>query len=116
MIAISTNIFDLNGTRIFPQKTNENLRWSRRVSRTATLDGGVSIYDTGYAPGDRDIIVRVREASREVADWMAYILKTYNKIIVSTVESVFEGVPAESYVDYDGAAVMTINITKDIGG
>jgi len=122
MIGISTLVYDLNGFRIFPdeildpQKSNENLKWSRRVSRTATLDGGVAVYDTGYAPGDRDITIRVPGGPREIVDWMAYMAKTYTEIVISTDESVFKGVPADAYVDAYGAAVMVINLTEDMGG
>lgn len=116
MIGISTNIFDLAGARIFrgaeldQRKANENLRRERRISRTATLDGGVSVYDTGYSAGDRDLTIRVPGASRAIVDFMAYLVATYSEITVTTEESAFLGVPAVSYVDADGAAVMIINL------
>jgi hypothetical protein len=122
MIGISTKIYDWNGARYFRQseldvkKCNENYRRDRRVSRTATLDGGVSIYDTGYAPGDRNITIKVPDASKSIADFLAYISKTYNEIIVSTEESVFLGDPATFYIDNDGSANLIINIIEDIGG
>lgn len=121
-IGISTKIYDLRGARYFRQaeldhkKSNENYRWARRASRTKTLDGGVAVYDTGYAPGDRDIIVKVPGASPAIADFMAYLVETYNEIVVSTSESVFLGVPATFYIDGDGAANLIINVKEDIGG
>jgi hypothetical protein len=122
MISISTKIFDLQGARYFSRaqldqkKLLENYRRERRVSRTATLDGGVAVYDTGYAPGDRDITVKVPNPSMVMADYMSYIVTTYNEIVVSTAESVFLGVPATFYIDGDGAAILVINITSDLGG
>lgn len=122
MIGVSANIFDLNGARVFrtreldQSKTNENMRRERRASRTATLDGGVVVYDTGYAAGDRDLTIKVPGASREIIDFMLYLVKTYNEITVTTQESAFLGVPATAYVDTDGAAVMIVNLTEDIGG
>jgi hypothetical protein len=116
VIGISANIFDLAGARIFrgaeldQRKQNENLRRERRISRTATLDGGVSVYDTGYSAGDRDLTIRVPGAPREIVDFMAYLVQTYSEITVTTSESAFLGVPAVSYVDADGAAVMIINL------
>lgn len=122
MIGISTRIFDLNGARIFRDDeldqqyvcTNRDLQ--RRMTRTATLDGGVSIYDTGYAVGDRDITVRVPNASKEIIDFLAYLVQTYNEITVTTDESAFIGVPGRAYVDSEGAAVLVINLTEEIGG
>lgn len=122
MIGLSANIFDLQGARIFraaeldDRKANENYRRERRVSRTATLDGGVAVYDTGYAPGDRDLIIKVPRASREIADFLAYLVKTYNEITVTTAESAFCGDPASFYIDAEGAAILVINIIEDIGG
>lgn len=122
MIGISSSVFDPAGARYFRRqeldagKLNETYRRDRRVSRTATLDGGVSVYDTGYAAGDRDMIVKIPGASRDIADYMAHVVKTYTSIIVSTSESVFLGVPATFYVDADGSANLVINITQDIGG
>jgi hypothetical protein len=116
MIGISTNIYDLQGARIFrdaeldSKKTNENFRRERRVSRTATLDGGVSVYDTGYSAGDRDMTIKVPRASRQISDLFAYLVETYSEITVTTSESAFLGVPAIWYIDEDGAAVMIINI------
>jgi|GEM_PF-571313 len=122
MISISTRVYDLNGARVFrddelDQKyvcTNRDIQ--RRMSRTATLDGGVSVYDTGYAVGDRDITVRVPNASPETIDFMAYLVQTYNEITVTTDESAFIGVPGRVYVDSEGAAVLVINLTEEIGG
>lgn len=122
MIGISTRIYDLNGARVFRDDeldqqyvcTNRDLQ--RRMSRTATLDGGVSVYDTGYAVGDRDITVRVPNASKGIIDFLTYLVQTYNEITVTTDESVFIGVPGRAYVDSEGAAVLVINLTEEIGG
>lgn len=122
MISVTTLLFDLNGAKIFrasqldQKKVNENNRWERRVSRTATLDGGVAVCDNGYAAGDRDITIKVPDASREIVDWMEYITKTYDEVWVSTDESVFKGDPSLSYVDADGSAIMIINLIEDLIG
>jgi len=122
VIGLSTNVYDLQGARIFRQaeldskKCNENYRRDRRVSRTATLDGGVSVYDTGYSAGDRDMTIKVPRASRAISDYFAYLVKTYSEITVATSESVFSGVPAIWFIDSEGAANMVINLTEDIGG
>ena len=119
MIGISTKIFDLQSARYFRrvemdnQQLIQNNRRDRRVSRTATLDGGVSINDNGYVPGDRDISIKVPNASKAIADYLAYIAETYSQIIISTEESVFLGVPASFFVDQGGAANLTINLISD---
>lgn len=122
MIGVSTRIFDLNGARVFRadeidakyELTNTDVQ--RRMSRTATLDGGVAVYDTGYAPGDRDITIRVLNATKDVIDFMLYLVQTYSEILVTTAESAFVGVPGRAYVDSEGAAILVVNITDEIGG
>lgn len=122
MIGISSRTFDLQGARRFsareldPKDYNQIFRWNRRMSRTATLDGGVSVYDTGYAPGDRTMNINVPHAPQDVIDFMSYMTKTYSEVVVSTRESIFIGNPADAYVDAAGAAVMMIQITQDLGG
>jgi len=122
MIGLSTRIYDLQGARVFreeeldPAALMENYRRTRRVTRTATLDGGASVYDTGYAVGDRDVTIKVPAAPKSVADYMAYIVKTYAEIAVVVAESAFIGVPEEFHMESDGAAVMKIKLTEEIGG
>lgn len=122
MIGLSARVYDLNGARVFKDEEldakyqNSNMDIKRRMSRTATLDGGVSVYDTGYAVGDRDITVRVPNAPKEVIDFMAYLVQTYNEITVTTDESAFVGVPGRAYVDSEGAATLVINLKEEIGG
>ena len=122
MIGVSTRVYDLNGAMVFNDKDldikyqNANLDIKRRMSRTATLDGGVSVYDTGYAAGDRDITIRCPAAPRDVLDFMAYLVQTYNEITVTTEESAFIGVPGRAYVDSEGAATLVINLKEEIGG
>lgn len=120
MIGLSTLIFDLQGARRFTRfeldqrEVNKNNRRDRRITRTPTLDGGVSVYDAGYAPGDRDIMVRVPAPSKEIAEYLAYLCETYATIVVTTPESAFLGVPATSYLDEGGAANLLINVIEDL--
>ena len=116
MIGISTRIYDPDGARIFRVPDHDNLRRDRRMTRTATLDAGVSIYDTGYSAGDRDITVRIADASRAEIDWMLYSVKTYTEVVVTTSEGAFLAVPGRAYMDADGTAVMILNIIEEIGG
>lgn len=118
-IGVSVNIFDVNGARYFDGdkldtgKIQDNETRSRRMSRTPTLDGGVAVYDTGYSAGDRDIKICVPNASREIADFMAYLVETYNLITVTVGMEAFQGVPS-SYSMNKGAAELIINITDDL--
>ena len=93
-IIITAPEFDPDGTRILRQEASallENRSGSRRVSRTATLDGGAIPYDTGYAAADRTI--RISTDIRHL-DWLSRMVKLYAEVRVSTEEGLFYGIPS----------------------
>lgn len=118
-IGISSTIFDTSGTlyvdggELSASEALKNNVRERRATRTATLDGGVSVYDTGYAAGDRDMEVRVPSPSREMIDFFFYMVETYNLIMVTTEDGAYYGVPQRAYLDADGAAVLNVSITEE---
>ena len=112
-IGISTLTYDLNGARIInqdPAVEIQNNNGSRRCSRVATLDGGVSVTDTGYSAGDRDYMIETKD---NVAGWFEYICKTYSFVKISTANGVFIGVP-ESWKVKNNKSQMTILITEEV--
>ncbi len=116
MIGISTQIFDLEGARIF--RTNrdadlKNRQGGRRVSRTATLDGGVVITDTGYVDGDRDLIIEEPQASVESVAFARYIIEHYGLVNVMTDDGAYEAAPGSYKVD-DGLLTIKMMITEKI--
>ena len=95
--------------------SQKNKERARRVSRTSTLDGGVAVYDSGYADGDRTINVRVPKAASEVIAFMEYIIETYNIIRVTCLEGAFRAVPNRFTMGDDGSANLELLITENIG-
>jgi hypothetical protein len=96
MIAISTPTYDLDGARIFSRTERTNLTAiSRRVTRTATLDGGVSIYDGGHSAGDRTIELRQANPTDEDVAFGTYITRYYREVLVCCSAGVFLAVPAD---------------------
>jgi hypothetical protein len=121
-IGISSVTFDIIGAMYFSghkldtKETQKNQQRERRGSRVATLDGGCVVYDTGYSAADRDLIVKVVEATDDVVAFMIYMTETYSQIKVSTNESTFLATPKRFYVDDDNSAVMILEVIQDIGG
>lgn len=118
-IGISSTIFDTSGARYVDggelsasEALKNNMR-ERRSTRTATLDGGVSVYDAGYAAGDRDMEVRIPDPARELVDFFFYMVETYNLVMITTEDGAFFGVPERAYIDNDGAAVLNVAITGE---
>ena len=118
-IGIASTIFDtsgnlyIEGSSLDPADTLKNNSRERRFSRTATLDGGVSVYDTGYAPGDRDMSVKVSAPAKDIPEFFFYICETYNLILIMTEDGAFTGVPEKAYIDDNGAAILKIAITAE---
>ena len=91
MISITTTTFDLNGHLLLhPDASSELKSNRRRVSRTATLDGGCSISDQGFSHSDRTLEIRKAGISQDDADRFWFIFRTYSLVYVSTDEGVFE--------------------------
>jgi len=102
MIGISTQTFDIDGNMIFDISrviAVKNRQGARRVSRTATLDGGVVITDTGHSDGDRDIVIEVPDASITCVDFARYIVENYSLVTVAAEDGAYEAVPESYSVD-----------------
>jgi hypothetical protein len=101
MIAISTELFDLNGDHVYDGLSEPLLNTTgfRRTSKTATLDGGAVIFDGGYSDADRDIKIIKENFTEADLSFTQYIIKTYGRVLVSTDEGVFVCVPDRFFVD-----------------
>ena len=62
----------------------------RRVSRVATLDGGVVINDLGFTHGDRTFSVRAA-LTKAMTDKLNRILRLYPTVTIAVEEGVFLG-------------------------
>lgn len=97
IIGISTQIYDPNGAVLIrrnsadAEKANRTVR--RRVSRTATLDGGCSVYDGGFSDSDRDIQVEVMSPEKALFDALGYLCRTYALLVICTEDGAFLAAP-----------------------
>lgn len=114
MIAIASTTYDPDGWRVFaisPAKNDlANRAGARRVSRTATLDGGCAVYDTGYTDADRDIKVSVPSPGAADLAFARHLCESCPEVWVYTPEGAFAGVP-ESYRVVSGELIITVLIT-----
>ena len=116
MIGLSTITFDLKGARIFSGDRNadlKNRKGDRRISRTATLDGGVLIADLGFSDGDRTLTAIELDATQEAVDFAQYIVEHYTLINAATDDGVYEVAP-ESYIVDDGKLTITLLVNRKI--
>jgi hypothetical protein len=101
MISITTLVHDLKGFLILHADASSELKSNRRrVSRTATLDGGCSITDQGYSDADRTFQVRKDGISRADADRIWYLFRTYSLVNVCIEDGAFR------------AAIQDVNLAE----
>ncbi|MFA5922311.1 MAG: hypothetical protein WC856_13630 [Methylococcaceae bacterium] len=100
MIAsICSELFDYAGDfLIHVQELESDLSHiSRRVSRSATLDGGSIIVDNGYSASDATFTIVIRDIDNTTRLALIAMIKRHSAIIVSVKENVFSGVVEAIY-------------------
>jgi hypothetical protein len=63
----------------------------RRVSRTATLDGGCLIFDNGYSDSDRTIAIGFLDMTTAQEDSLRYLFQTYPLLYLAAPAGFFLG-------------------------
>lgn len=83
MISLSAPTYDIGGTVLLPWARVKNpYDTQRRGSVTATLDGGVSVYDTGYSDADQTLRAEVKHPSKALLVTLRYLIAYYAQIIL----------------------------------
>lgn len=94
MISITSTSFDALGyLEIDPKDNAQAATFSRRVSRAATLDGGVVISDRGFSDGDRTLAYSYKPVSKEHDSRAERLVRLHPTVNVSTPDGVFLAVP-----------------------
>lgn len=116
-IGIATTVYDASGAWWIDAPGTDGLEQSRtgarRVSRTATLDGGCVYYDTGFSAADRDIDVRIPDATPADIARAAYLVETYGEVTVSLDDGCYLCRPA-SYRVSGGVLSIRLMVTARI--
>lgn len=93
MIIISAPIYNLAGTIVLQEdRSTADLRTvARRVSRTATLDGGAVLDDAGFSDGDRTLTFGLRQPTAALYAALEEFAELYSRVIIATQDGVFYG-------------------------
>lgn len=83
MIGLSTLSYDPNGVVLLNARISNPYSAQRRGSVTATLDGGVSVYDTGYSEADQTLSATVRNPSRALLVQLKYLVAYYGQLLMT---------------------------------
>ncbi|GHA85460.1 hypothetical protein [Modicisalibacter luteus] len=95
-IGLAALTFDPEGALLVPWRDGtETDSISRRITRTATLDGGAAISNRGYSPADRTITLSLDGLPLALVDRARRLLRLHGNLTVSLREGTFAGVPSE---------------------
>lgn len=92
IISLCSRVFDPVGDLVINiDASSEMSNTVRRVNRVKTLDGGVSINDTGFSESDREFKIKAKLSQSEI-DQISRLYQLYPLLSISTKTGVFEGV------------------------
>ena len=83
MVSITPQISSEYVVKLKELHTSDLSSRSRRVSRTATLDGGSVTVDSGYTDTDRTLVIDAR-VTKSVQEDLEYMLENYTLLNVAT--------------------------------
>ena len=102
IISICSQLFDYNGDFLVQVILDDSdlSHISRRVSRTATLDGGSVIVDNGYSASDATFSIVIRDIDAATRLNLMLMIQRHSAITVSLKGNIFSGV-VETLEDKD---------------
>jgi len=90
MISITAKTFDLLGSvQLHKVSTSKLPPLSRRLTNTATIDGGNVITDLGLSEADGQWALEIYDIG--VRDSLEWLIKNHSRVRISTKSGVFEG-------------------------
>lgn len=89
MISLSATSYDPSGALMIHARFENEYQGERRGSITATLDGGVAVYDTGYSISDQTLTARIKSPTKIMLDTLAYLVAYYGQVILSYEQGVY---------------------------
>ncbi len=113
MVILTPVLFDLDGSLCLTETPGSDLyTQTRRMSKRARLDGGVSIYDGGVSEGDKTLTV-VSKASESQLRHAIRMQKLYNRITISIPTGVYVGL-IERVAYITPLLTLTVSIERRI--
>ena len=97
MVFFSAPIFDPAGAVVLFAERGQSsiLGYQRRLSRTATLDGGSYIYDGGFSHADRTLKFTISTISESQLDILLHLCRDYTVINCAIADEFFLAVLEE---------------------
>lgn len=113
MISLSATSYDPAGILILRTRTTNPYEATRRGSVTATLDGGSSVYDTGYSITDQTFRATLKNPPKTTLIALQYLVAYYSQIIVTCEVGAFLCIPSFSVNGATVSIQLRITARKD---
>lgn len=93
MISLTSVNFDTAGDFIldFDEVKSKIDLTSRRVSRTATLDGGALFVDNGYSPSDATFSIVLSNSTQDLRDSLNRLVQLHSQLLICFRDGAFTG-------------------------
>jgi hypothetical protein len=94
IVSICSKLYDNQGNFLVDADENDSdfSSVSRRVSRSATLDGGCIIVDNGYTPSDATFTIVIKKIDDSKRLGILAMTKIHSLVTVANKDAVYEGV------------------------
>lgn len=118
MIGLSSRVFDPAGSIYLYQEQIDRSTVGgmqdreRRSTVYKTLDGGVSIVDSGYAVGDRDLTVVVTNATPAQVATIVALVESYAQLLLTTPDGAFVVAPKSTQADGSSIKINLLFISE----
>ena len=89
MISVSAPTYDTAGAILLRTRFANAYQGERRGTVTATLDGGVSVYDTGYSVADQTLQATLRNPTRAQLVTLQYLVAYYAEVVLTCATGAF---------------------------
>ena len=89
MISLSAPTYDTVGALVLRTRFTNAYQGTRRGSVTATLDGGVSVYDAGYSVADQTLSATLHNPTRAQLVTLQYLVAYYPDSILCCANGAF---------------------------
>lgn len=114
MITVTAQTFDLLGYLEFePLSSSSNGNFTRRVSKVATLDGGVAVTDRGFSYGDITITYDYTPVSLEHDNIARRLVRLHPRVTVINEYGVFDAIP-EAFNQSAEINTLTLSIVAKL--
>ena len=113
-VTLASEVFDPLGFVVLAIEPDSDLSTiSRRVTRTATLDGGATIEDLGYCAGDQTLNLQVRIRSPEEESRLLRLIRLYPILNLSTQYGAYRGV-VDLYTPSPGKSTLRFLVQSQL--